>query len=155
MRFRFGSAYEGLDTKKGKIILVNILLFYLRRASLVFTVVYKMDNLTLQIIVLFSTTLIQSVVIAGFNVYQDRAMNRAELVNEVFTMFIMYGTFLFTDYLPDAKTKFQLGFVFSALILLHLVLNLGEMVRRNFTLSTRALYANKKLKEAQSKRSSY
>ena len=113
-------------------------MFYLRRALLVYVVIYKMDNLTLQIVVLFSTTLLQIVIIASFKVYLSQSKNRAELLNEVFTMFIMYGTFLFTDYVPDANVKFNLGYLFSALIILHLILNLGIVAKWNFKLSTKA-----------------
>ena len=121
-------------------------MFYLRRALLVYVVVYRMDNLTLQIVVLFSTTLLQIVIIASFKLYLSQAKNRAELLNEVFTMFIMYGAFLFTDYIPDAKVKYDLGYLFSALIILHLILNLGMMATWNLKLSTKAWYIKKKLK---------
>ena len=121
-------------------------MFYLRRALLVYVVVYKMDNLTLQIVVLFSTTLLQIFIIASFKLYMGQAKNRAELLNEVFTMFIMYGAFLFTDYIPDAKVKYDLGYLFSALIILHLVLNLGIMAIWNLKLSTKAWHVRKKLK---------
>ena len=145
MRYKFGAAYECYDIKKGKIFLLDIFMFYFRRAWLVYVVIYRMDNLTLQIVVLFSTTLSQIVIIASFKVYESKTKNRAELLNELFTMFIMYGTFLFTDYIPDAKVKYNLGYLFSALIIIHLVLNLGIMARWNFKISTRAYYAKKKL----------
>ena len=64
-----------------------------------------MENLTLQVVTLFVTTLIQVVIVASFDVYESQAANRAELINEVFTMFIMYGTFLFTDYVPNSRVK--------------------------------------------------
>ena len=146
LRFKFGSAYEHYDIKKGKIFLLDIFMFYLRRAWLVYVVVYKMDNLTLQIVVLFSTTLLQIVIIASFKVYLSQSKNRAELLNEVFTMFIMYGAFLFTDYIPDAKVKYDLGYLFSALIILHLFLNLGIMAKWNLKLNVKACYVRKKLK---------
>ena len=141
MRYKFGAAYESYDIKKGKIFLFDIFLFFLRRALLVYVVIYKMENLTLQIVVLFSTTLLQIVIIGSFKFYESQSKNRAELLNEVFTMFIMYGTFLFTDYVPDAKVKYDLGYLFSAFIILHLVLNLGIMAKWNFKLSTRAWQA--------------
>ena len=146
MRYKFGAAYENYDIKKGKIFLLDIFMFYLRRALLVYVVVYRMDNLTLQIVVLFSTTLLQIVIIASFKLYLSQAKNRAELLNEVFTMFIMYGAFLFTDYIPDAKVKYDLGYLFSALIILHLILNLGMMATWNLKLSTKAWHVRKKLK---------
>ena len=152
LRYKFGAAYENYDIKKGKIFLLDIFMFYLRRALLVYVVVYRMDNLTLQIVVLFSTTLLQIVIIASFKLYLSQAKNRAELLNEVFTMFIMYGAFLFTDYIPDAKVKYDLGYLFSALIILHLVLNLGIMATWNLKLSTKAWHVRKKLKQTQKKR---
>ena len=155
MRFKFGSAYEGYDTSKGKIILLNIMMFYIRRACLVYTVIYQMKNLTLQVVTLFVTTLVQVVIIASFDVYASQAANRAELINEVFTMFIMYGTFLFTDYVPDSKVKFILGYLFSAFILMHLVLNLAFIVSRNISISTRAWKAKRQLKIDQNRRAAW
>ena len=70
-------------------------------------------------------------------------------------MFIMYGTFLFTDYIPDAKVKYDLGYVFSALIILHLFLNLGIMARWNFRISTRAWHVRIKLRQTQIKRTEW
>ena len=155
MRYKFGAAYESYDIKKGKIFLLDILMFFLRRALLVYVVIYKMENLTLQIVVLFSTTLLQIVIIANFEFYESRSKNRAELLNEVFTMFIMYGTFLFTDYIPDAKVKYDLGYVFSAFIILHLFLNLGIIARWNFKISTRAWHVRMKLRQTQIERTEW
>ena len=105
IRLLFGAAYEDYDTRKGKIVLFNIILFYLRRASLAVTAIYMSGSLSIQIVVLFSTTLLQICIIAGFSIYKAQSKNRAEILNELFATFIMYGTFLFTDYVPEPTTR--------------------------------------------------
>ena len=55
---RYGTAYEGLNFKQGKLLLAHIFMFYLRRALLGWCAVYIRYNLAIQIALLFSTTLL-------------------------------------------------------------------------------------------------
>ena len=77
MRYKFGAAYESYNIKKGKIFLFDIFLFFLRRALLIYVVIYRMENLTLQIVVLFSTTLLQIGILGTFKFYESESKNRA------------------------------------------------------------------------------
>ena len=72
MRYKFGAGYESYDIKKSKIFLFDIFLFFLRRALLIYVVIYKMENLTLQIVVLFSTTLLQIGILGTFKFYESQ-----------------------------------------------------------------------------------
>ena len=143
---QFGTAYEGLDMRKGKIILVHIFMFYLRRALLAVCAIYIMQNLAIQIAVLFSTTLLQIALISGFKVYKDNSRNKSEIINETIAMLIMYGIFLFTDFVPDIECKLYLGHLFSGFILTHLFVNICLISARSFTLSTRKWFAKRELK---------
>ena len=42
--------------------------------------------------------------------YKDKRDNSQEILNEVLSVVIMYHIFCFTDWLPDAHVKFNLGY---------------------------------------------
>ena len=44
-------------------------------------------------------------------------------MNEVIVLLVTYAAFIFTDFVPDVKVKFALGYFFSGLILIHLAFN--------------------------------
>ena len=90
--------------------------------------------------------------IAGFKVFKEKSRNRSELLNEEFTYLIMYCVFVFTDFVPSVEVKFFLGYLFSGFILIHLVLNIGLICTRNFTLTTRRFILKKALKKSLEKR---
>ena len=44
----------------------------------------------------------------------------------------MYCTFVFTDFIPDAVVKYQLGYVFCGIILIHLIYNILTLISVDF-----------------------
>ena len=140
--------------RHGKFVLIHIFFFYVRRALLAVCVVYINQNLAIQIAVLLSTTLFQVILISGFKVYREKSRNRSEVMNEYIALLIMYGVFIFTDFIPphQLKVKFVLGHLFSAFILSHLLVNVTLISARNIHLSTRKYWAKKQLKITKEKR---
>ena len=50
-------------------------------------------------------------------------LNRFEIINEIFTLFITYFMFLFTDFIPDVEYRNKLGYKFIALVSLIFFVN--------------------------------
>ena len=107
-------------------------------------VVYTIDFLFLQIFTLNMTITAQLIIVGHFAVMKKKSLNQAEFINESVMLLIMYCAFVFCDFLDDAKTKFQLGYVFSGIILAHLVVNIFFIFRR----SIRAVKRKMKLRSA-------
>ena len=52
-----------------------------------------------------------SVILIGFiKPYDKKRLHETEILNEVVTVFILYHIFCFTDWVPDANVKYELGF---------------------------------------------
>ena len=145
-RARYETAYYGLNFKKGKMILVHISMFYLRRFLLAGCAVYFTDNLAIQVAFLYLTTLLEIAILIGLKVFKDNARNREEALNEVIAFLIMYSVFLFTDYVSNVNVKFILGYLFSVFILAHLTYNIIIIIRRNISLGAKRRFIKNELK---------
>ena len=132
LKAQFGTIYKNLNFRKGKIIIFHIYFFFLRRILLAFSVVYLTGSITYQNLVMFLSTQVQIMLIAGSNVYTTAIRNKVETLNEVVVFLCIYCTFLFTDFVPDAKVKFALGYFFSGLILTQLSVTIGCLFIKDF-----------------------
>ena len=79
---------------------------------------------------------------------KKKSLNQAEFINESVLLLIMYCTFVFCDFLDDAKTKFQLGYVFSGIILTHLAVNIFFIFRRSIRAAKRKMKLRSAFKKA-------
>lgn len=64
---------------------------------------------------------------------------------------IMYSIFIFTDFVDSVYIKFYAGYFFSALIVIHLYVNICIMIKMNIRFNTRRWFIKKALKRAQAK----
>jgi succinate-acetate transporter protein len=74
--------------------------------------------------------------------YEDPAMNVLEVVNELFYYLILLLCFTFTELLPDVGAKTETGFVFIALVLTMLVINIGVQIKDTIKLAILRLKKN-------------
>ena len=61
--------------------------------------------------------------------FEDPAMNRLEVVNELFYNLVLFLCFTFTSFLPDISARDYTGFVFITLILTMLAINFGVQIK--------------------------
>ena len=66
--------------------------------------------------------------------FEDPALNKLEVVNEFFYNLILLLSFTFTEFLHDASAKKKTGYVFIALLLTMLVINVGVQIKDTFKL---------------------
>ena len=111
IRRRYGAFYEYLRIDIPKTGLEKYVVFYyIRRLVLSISIVFLGQQLVIQFF-FFIFTAITSIILVGFiKPYVHRRDNNEELVNEVICIFIMYHIFCFTDWLPNANVKYNLGF---------------------------------------------
>ena len=58
-----------------------------------------------------------------FRPYNIRFNNRLELINELLTLLCTYGLFMFSDFVPDAETRYKNGWPLIILITLTVAIN--------------------------------
>jgi hypothetical protein len=61
--------------------------------------------------------------------YEDPALNALEVFNELFYNLILLLCFTFTEFFHDAGTKTETGYVFIALLLTLLAINIGVQIK--------------------------
>ena len=76
--------------------------------------------------------------------YTTKYEQRMEIANEFIILMVLYVYMCFSDFVPLPETKFMLGFVCCAVVVLHMLFNLGVIMYVNVTdvrekLSTRRL----------------
>ena len=57
--------------------------------------------------------------------FEDPALNKIEVINELIYSLVLFLCFTFTSLLPDLGTRNQTGYVFIVLILTMLAINFG------------------------------
>ncbi len=87
--------------KRGRGILVTVVIFYLRRFLIPVTIVYN-RAVIVQIYAMVGTILAQIVNLGYLRPFQGGTpINRIETFNEVVLLFIMYTMMCFTDFVAD------------------------------------------------------
>ena len=147
LQAQYGTIYKGLDFRKGKIILTHIFFFYFRRFLLAIAVVYLSDSISYQNVVMFLTTQMQIMLLAGSKVYRFPERNKAEALNEDAVLLCLYSTFMFTDYIPDASVKFAIGYFFSGLIISQLIINVVALFVKDIKRCKRGFKLKRHLKK--------
>ena len=62
----------------------------------------------------------------------ENSLNRIEAFNEATILLLTYFLFCFTDLVPEAVTRYELGFVYIATNFVHLVVHIVIMLRSSF-----------------------
>ncbi len=61
--------------------------------------------------------------------FEDPALNKLEAINELFYNLFLFLCFTFTELLPDVGTRTGTGYIFIALLLIMLALNIGVQIK--------------------------
>ena len=124
---KYGETYSGFSTKTRK-MLVYWLLDFLRKAVLCIALVTVSKHLWFQILVAFMTSV---TLIIAVNYSEARAKTfdrRMDIFNEVKLIFLMYHMILFTAFVPDAETKYYIGYSCAINLLIGLAVNMLMLV---------------------------
>jgi len=97
---RFKTLFEDLKMNIGSITLIHPLSFLFRRFLMAIIVVIFRDYLFFQIFIK-SMSLIAIVIILGEIPYETVQKTRAELLNEIIIMFVLYNLICFSPFIED------------------------------------------------------
>ena len=127
---KFGTLFMDLR-KKGatkKQLSRFSMFFYLRRLLIVVSLMWFQGFLVVQFFIYIKLLIVNVILLLYIKPYTTKGQNLMETINEVVAMLIMYHMFMFTDFVPDPTTRFQLGFSCIVFIAVHLLMNLSVII---------------------------
>jgi hypothetical protein len=119
---RFESLYLNVDTSVKKSIL-TVSLFVFRRLIYSINIVLFSGSTCTQLFVQFFCCLLMLLFFADVKPMNQPFLNRMELFNEMTLLVCSYFLFAFTDFVPDANTRFMIGWAFIGLAALNILVN--------------------------------
>lgn len=133
---KFGSIYEGLNTKSKSALIYNVI-FVMRRIHLAVLALFIIDDeySIFQVMNLIFQSLFMLIYLCLVRPFEDNLANNLEIFNEIFVLIASYHLLLFTDHIDDPDLQYIvgwsiIGFVvinFTANIVVMMVLNIIEL----------------------------
>ncbi len=120
-------------------MLIYLGVSFLRRVSLVLTIIYLLDYPVFSLICVNFQGLMVTIASGYTEPFVSRVSNRMDLVNEYFVLLTMYQLFCFTGFVVDPETKSTIGLILITLTCLHVAINLSVMAGCNLALVARRL----------------
>jgi hypothetical protein len=120
----YGTLYMGLKENRDSVYMLNSL-FCGRRFVLALSTIYFNSFLVANIYVTLFGSLIMIKFFYDYKPYESPLLNRFEKVNEIFTLFINYGLFIFTEFVPDVEVRYKMGFYYINLVSLVFAFNIS------------------------------
>ena len=96
---------------------------------LAMAVVWLRKLLVFQFFIFVMCSVAQIILIGIVTPFKTRHENNLETANEVLTMLIMYHIFCFTDFVPEEKTRYYIGYTCLAANIAHLAFNMYHILR--------------------------
>ena len=124
---RYGDIYEGLVLSKKPNKRLTALFypfwFVMRRLIFSLVVIFLDTYFWYQILIAMVCGMINICYLCKFKPFSDRKILRLEIMNEVTNMVLLYHLMMFTEWVPEAKTRYAIGWsficFFSANIFVH------------------------------------
>ena len=120
---RFGELYESYNTNE-KFLVLYMEMDYIRKAMLAVCVVIYQQHLWLQMFVLYMSCVAIIIAAGSIKARKKRFDQRMDVFNEVKLIVIMYHMMLFTMFIPDAETKFLIGYSCCGLVVFGTFINM-------------------------------
>ena len=128
IKSKYGTVYSEIRTNiDGNGLIKYVSSYYIRRLVLAATVVMLGHVLVIQFFIFVMTSIFQVILVGFIDPYITKQLNTNEIINETITIFIMYHIFCFTDWVPDAKVQYNLGYSCLFFNFLHLSFNLSQL----------------------------
>jgi hypothetical protein len=103
--------------------------FLLRRTLLAFVIFGFSFNCVLQIFLTVHGSLLMISWILIVKPLDSDLKNLIELLNECLLLFHSYFSFVFTQYVPDVRVRYQFGFIYMTVLGVGLTFNLSIQVQ--------------------------
>ena len=108
---KFGSVYEGL-AKRSKAELFYPVFFIFKRVSFALSSLLLLHYVVLQLYVMIGITMVACLYVLHYRPFEDPFMNRMEVMNECFTLLLIYLAFCFTPLIQSVRDQYLIGFIF-------------------------------------------
>jgi hypothetical protein len=108
---KYGAVYEGLRRDK-KSVLFYPVYFVVRRVLFMVICFVLMQHVILQLGALVLSTLISAVYILHFQPFEEPIFNNLEVMNECFTLLLLYFVYCFSDIISAYEDQYMIGYLF-------------------------------------------
>ena len=122
----YGGLYLHLNYERCTSLL-EPLIFMLRRLFLAGIVVLN-RSLLLQVFAFTYLIIAQVAFIEGVKPFESRFFAKQQVFNEVFLMLSLYLMQCLTEFVPEAETRYMIGFVLCGIVGINLASNMGVLV---------------------------
>lgn len=113
-------------------VLVFIVIFFMRRASFVFTVLVIRESLFTQLASQNFISLLMLIYLQWYKPLDSKFSNNIETFNEGTIISLTYFLFCFTDFVPDPATRDGLGNYYNYVGLANIAVHLFIMLASSF-----------------------
>ena len=124
---QFGEFYEGLVVESRGII-GFIMAEYLRKISLALIIVFYQDHIYMHFLTLIMTSKLLIILSGWIKTRELKSRTAMDQFNEVKLLFIMYHIICFTAFVPDAETRFLIGYSCMAFVAAGLLINMADLM---------------------------
>ena len=121
---KYGSLVDGLTHRKKTALLYGVI-FILRRIfmALFIIVIPSLNWLQTQLMVLLCSFVIIS--IGWIQPFKMKILNRLELLNEVLVLISFYYMIIYSEFVPDAKARYKVGWSNACLVAAMVLVNIS------------------------------
>ena len=126
IKSRFQSIYEMIDLKENPNAVLWCTLFCLRRAVFAFALVFT-TNPCLQLMAFCFPTIAVIILLGQISPLAEKIDNKIENYDNITVLLLSYCLFLFTDFVPDAFIRYQVGFFMIFLTTQNIIVNIYIM----------------------------
>ena len=120
---KYGTVYEGLDTRKRSVIFYS-LLFIVRRLLFVAVCLTLYNYQIIGLALVVYMTLISAAYLLVFSPYEEKLAENLDVMNEAVTVVLIDFCFLFTDLFPNTKSQYLVGYAFVTVMIANICVHL-------------------------------
>lgn len=110
---KYGSVYEGLRLDSRWVLFYPVY-FIIRRTIFMVAAFSLYMHVVIQLACVLLITMVSAVFILQVKPFEERLVNQLEVMNECFTLALIYVVFCFTDLVESPLDRYRIGFVFIA-----------------------------------------
>lgn len=122
---------EEINDHQWIVILIPIIHF-VRRLLIGLTLVLSPSNFWVQLATQMFVSSAFIILVGWVQPFDSRLANRMEMFTECVTLGTLYLLLVFTDFVPLPETRYSMGFVFIALIMIFAAVHIGVLVKMSY-----------------------
>ena len=79
--------------------------------------------------VVFACTVIQLIYLGWFRPFEDQRLVNLEIMNECTSLILLYHLMLFTDFVPEAETRYLIGWSFIFFVVANMAVHFTILIK--------------------------